>query len=278
MHWKQLLDKYKNQAMIKFFRKIRHSMLSENKTSKYTLYAIGEIFLVVIGILIALQINNWNETKKEQAITNKYLSGFITDLEKDRAQLDDLINVRKKQSSSSNALLGMIESNEYDLDTFYNHYYYIFPFYRFVPNSNTLEEVLNSSHLRFITDENIKNRLLDLRTSYHNIRLNEEHVYEDRAVYLYSDLTLNHIEFNGLFVADTGFDVIEKREESFSKSKDVEIYKKDAEYFINDRHFKSFLNLLEFNLQFVIPQIETARKECDAIITLIENELENNQE
>jgi hypothetical protein len=47
--------------MIKFFRKIRQNLLIENKTSKYFKYAIGEIILVVIGILVALQINNWNE-------------------------------------------------------------------------------------------------------------------------------------------------------------------------------------------------------------------------
>lgn len=50
--------------MIKFFRKIRYSLMSENKTGKYFKYAIGEIVLVVIGILIALQINNWNESRK----------------------------------------------------------------------------------------------------------------------------------------------------------------------------------------------------------------------
>ena len=51
--------------MIKFFRKIRQNLLLENKTAKYFKYAIGEIVLVVIGILIALQINNWNEWDKE---------------------------------------------------------------------------------------------------------------------------------------------------------------------------------------------------------------------
>tara|TARA_R110002073_G_scaffold133093_3_gene280130 strand:+ start:1563 stop:2345 length:783 start_codon:yes stop_codon:yes gene_type:complete len=259
--------------MLKIFRNIRRKLLSENRSSKYTLYAIGEIFLVVVGILIALQINNWNESKQEDAITQKYYEGFISDLEKDKTLLDTLINVRKKQSASAKVLLGMIESKEYDLDEFYNHYYFLFPFYRFIPNSNTLEEVLNSSHLRFIKNENIKNRLLNLRSAYKSIQLNEEHVYEDRAVYLYSDLTLNHIEFNGLFIADSGFDVIKKREESFSKSKDAEVYRKDAEYFVNNRHFKSFLNLLEFNLQFVIPQIEGTRKECSSIISLIENKL-----
>jgi hypothetical protein len=50
--------------MIKFFRKIRQKILTENKFSKYLLYAIGEIALVVIGILIALSSNNWNESRK----------------------------------------------------------------------------------------------------------------------------------------------------------------------------------------------------------------------
>ena len=50
--------------MIKFFRKIRQDLLKKNKTGKYLKYAIGEIVLVVIGILIALSINNWNENKK----------------------------------------------------------------------------------------------------------------------------------------------------------------------------------------------------------------------
>lgn len=246
--------------------------MEKNRTGKYLKYAVGEIILVVIGILIALSINNWNETKKEQAITNNYLSGFVGDLKKDRAQLDNLIIVRKKQNESVKALLNIIETNDYDLDSFYSHFYYLFPFHKFTPNSNTLEEVLNSSHLRFITDEDMKNRLLDLRNSYKRIKLAEEHVYEDRSVYQYSALTLNHIELNGLFIADTGFP-IEKREESFSKSKDVEVYKKDADYLMKDRHFKSFINLFDFNLLYVIPQVEKARYDCQSIISLIEEKL-----
>jgi hypothetical protein len=58
--------------MIKFFRKIRHTMIKENKFSRYTFYALGEIILVVIGILIALQINNWNEQRIENNQLNYY--------------------------------------------------------------------------------------------------------------------------------------------------------------------------------------------------------------
>ena len=56
--------------MIKFFRKIRQKLLTENKFSKYLLYAFGEIILVIIGILIALSINNWNEEKKAGTRSN----------------------------------------------------------------------------------------------------------------------------------------------------------------------------------------------------------------
>jgi len=59
--------------MIKFFRKIRQNLLIENKTGKYFKYVIGEIILVVIGILIALQINNWNENRKHKNKKHKYI-------------------------------------------------------------------------------------------------------------------------------------------------------------------------------------------------------------
>ncbi|MBT8272644.1 MAG: hypothetical protein KJO77_02485, partial [Bacteroidia bacterium] len=59
--------------MITFFRRIRQNLLAESKFSKYLIYAIGEIFLVVIGILIALQINNWNQAGKDDKILKEYL-------------------------------------------------------------------------------------------------------------------------------------------------------------------------------------------------------------
>ena len=65
--------------MIKFFRKIRQKLLSENKFSKYFIYALGEIILVVIGIMIALQANNWNEKRK----TNNTIETLIDKIEDD---------------------------------------------------------------------------------------------------------------------------------------------------------------------------------------------------
>lgn len=69
--------------MLFLLRKIRQKLLSSSKLTSYLFYAIGEIILVVIGILIAVQINNWNENRKEMALQSKYYLNIITDLKKD---------------------------------------------------------------------------------------------------------------------------------------------------------------------------------------------------
>ena len=69
--------------MIKFFRKVRQKLLAENKFSRYLVYAIGEIILVVIGILIALQINNWNESRKERIQEVKLYENLLVSLSAD---------------------------------------------------------------------------------------------------------------------------------------------------------------------------------------------------
>ena len=69
--------------MIKFFRNIRQNLLNEGKTTKYLKYAIGEIVLVVIGILIALQINNWNINRLNIEKENRYLNEIKNNLNSD---------------------------------------------------------------------------------------------------------------------------------------------------------------------------------------------------
>ena len=73
--------------MIKFFRKIRQRLLTENKFSKYLIYAIREIVLVVIGILIALSINNWNEGNKRKSQERDLLLQMKHNLERDLKQV-----------------------------------------------------------------------------------------------------------------------------------------------------------------------------------------------
>lgn len=76
--------------MLRFFRKIRQRLFEDNNISKYLLYAIGEVLLVVIGILIALQINDWREERDNISLRNSYISGFMRDLAADTLELQAL--------------------------------------------------------------------------------------------------------------------------------------------------------------------------------------------
>ena len=96
--------------MIKFFRKIRQNLLMENKTGKYLKYAIGEIVLVVIGILIALQINNWNENRKDNNEEIAILENLDKNLILAKKQSESLISVEKKLKKALLTVL-RIESN-----------------------------------------------------------------------------------------------------------------------------------------------------------------------
>ncbi|WP_242083397.1 DUF6090 family protein [Aestuariivivens sediminis] len=102
--------------MIKFFRKIRQRLLSENKFSKYLVYAVGEIILVVIGILIALQINNANEQRKENEFELKILkeirSNLQTDLEEILEDIGLMEDINNACSVVKNYILTQDEPND----------------------------------------------------------------------------------------------------------------------------------------------------------------------
>ena len=82
--------------MIKFFRSIRKALLTEGKTSNYLKYAIGEIILVMIGILLALQVNNWNNSRLEAKKEQLFLKNLETDFKTNLMEFDTVFNKSTK--------------------------------------------------------------------------------------------------------------------------------------------------------------------------------------
>lgn len=95
--------------MIKFFRKIRKSLLSNGKTTQYLLYAIGEILLVIIGILIALQINNWNEYRKISHTEIKLLQELKSDLQDTKIDLMSDIETCHNNMATSDSIYKILK-------------------------------------------------------------------------------------------------------------------------------------------------------------------------
>tara|TARA_R110002051_G_scaffold19027_1_gene53853 strand:+ start:2242 stop:3003 length:762 start_codon:yes stop_codon:yes gene_type:complete len=103
--------------MIKFFRKIRQNLLSEGKTGKYMKYAIGEIALVVIGILVALQINNWNQNRLDRSFEVTMLKEIKSSLESDLNYYEGFKSRVEIKNQGIQELLTMIASNKTFPDT-----------------------------------------------------------------------------------------------------------------------------------------------------------------
>ena len=95
--------------MIKFFRKIRRKLANENKFVQYSRYAVGEILLVMVGILLALQVNTWNEQRKLKILEIGILQNFKESLQKDLYNLNSNMIVNHKIKTSINVLLDYME-------------------------------------------------------------------------------------------------------------------------------------------------------------------------
>lgn len=172
--------------MITFFRKIRRGLLTGNRFTRYLLYAIGEIVLVVIGILIALQINNYNEKQKERDREIKFLKSLKADLILEERELDRYIEIREGMVTSAQVLLEHFNGKPVDnIYMFHYHNFNVEIWQAFQRINNTFLELINSGNLSIISNDSIKNGLLNLDLINKKITSDREHLKHDYEEYLY---------------------------------------------------------------------------------------------
>ena len=145
--------------MIKFFRKIRQNLLSEGKTGKYLKYAIGEIALVVIGILIALSINNWNENSKNRKLETSYLMRISKDLDNDLLDYEGTSELARERNERVLFLEQAIKDAqlvEKSPDYFIKSIAYAGYTYRPAISNHSFEELKSSGRLELINNEDLR--------------------------------------------------------------------------------------------------------------------------
>jgi len=175
--------------MITLFRKIRKSSFVENKVSRYLLYAIGEIILVVIGILIALQINNYNDAKKERTREMAYLRNIKGDLIINNTEIDKFIAERAKCIGYATSIIENFEGKPItDWAEFNFQTISIYNWRKFFPSNNTFQELTNSGNFAIISNDSIKKMLLDLESLNKKTYAEEEHFRYDSEVLIYEPL------------------------------------------------------------------------------------------
>ena len=151
---------------MKLFRKIRHKLILDNKKTQYFKYALGEIVLVVIGILIALQINNWNQSIKDKKSLDEYLIKIKSHTSEDIEQLGELKKGRKQIADickkARNSILNKTEKE--NLFLFMASGYAFTDFY-FKPNSGGYESLKSSEYYGKINNTNLDSLL----AKYHGL-------------------------------------------------------------------------------------------------------------
>ncbi|MBT8265790.1 MAG: hypothetical protein KJP20_04535, partial [Bacteroidia bacterium] len=147
--------------MIKFFRKIRKNLLSEGKTGKYLKYAVGEIALVMIGILLALQVNNWNENRKAENKELKLLRELKDDLIETKKDLMTDIERIPKLLDVTNALYKSINEGQIsDTDPFKLPRGYLLVYPILYPKLSAYEAI-QSEGISIISNDKLRKEITD---------------------------------------------------------------------------------------------------------------------
>jgi len=257
--------------MIKFFRQIRQRLVIENRFSKYLLYAIGEIILVVIGILIALQINNNNEANKERIKELHYLKNIKTDLLLNNANITSFIATRESQIKSANTILAYYEGKPLeDLTDFSNNSLNVYTWKKFYQNNNTFLELTNSGNLALLSNDSIKNSLLNIEALYKELKGEEAHFRFDSELLLYepsfSILDVNPLTKKYIYTLSNG-----------KAGEDVALPRENFEAILKDLKHKNGFVMAVYEFTVMNEQLELMKEMSNELIRLIDTEVKKEQ-
>jgi len=151
--------------MITLFRRIRQKLIDSGSITKYLLYAIGEILLVVIGILIALQINNWNEDRKTAESAGILAQSMLADLEKDTTALHTAVDFNTEKLQVIDEFISIIKSPKetWDMTRFYQGMAVTFTTFPFSPTDGTYTQMKSSGTLSYFNQS-----LINIMNAYDN--------------------------------------------------------------------------------------------------------------
>ncbi|MFT5149983.1 MAG: hypothetical protein ACI86P_002677 [Flavobacteriales bacterium] len=149
---------------MKIFRKIRQKLIGESKSKKYVIYAIGEVALIIIGILMAVSINNWNEQKSDRVSERQYLTSLVNELDKDITKSESAISGNEILLGGIHDLLQLLaepnDSSNYwrkvYMHSIKDTYWYMSVNY----SESTLGQLINNHEIELITDQELSTAIL----------------------------------------------------------------------------------------------------------------------
>lgn len=172
--------------MIKLFNNLRRNLLAEGKTARYLKYAIGEIILVVIGILIALSINNWNEQRKQNIAEKEFTRGIKNDLEQDKQFIRMVLDRITPKISAYNALtedtLNLLQDKT-KIDSLLKVYLNLGQ-RTFYPISGSYQAAISGNEINKYNNKKLMRSIIKLYNSTYERLIDNGKMLDDRWSYL----------------------------------------------------------------------------------------------
>ena len=153
--------------MVKVFRSFRSRLLQDGSARKYFLYAIGEIFLVVVGILIALYINNWNNDRELKKQEKRIYSNLLKKIQEDKRDIEGNIIYNDERMVQFQYANEIIESdNRSEIDTLKIILFKLFDYSDVDQNENIYQNLVTSGELKLLKNDAIIGGLQELEQKY----------------------------------------------------------------------------------------------------------------
>ena len=180
---------------MKLLREIRENTIKSGKLKNYLIYAVGEIILVVLGILIALQINNWNEERKERKLEQDYYCRLLEDLQQDQQFLNKLVDDNEIRIRGSNELLHVLQQNAPSrIEVIGKTRNAIAKTtFTFKPNQVAYEDLKSGGNLNVLKDIALKAKLINYYSTMEGLT-DVVDVNSDAAVAMYYDTKQDFID------------------------------------------------------------------------------------
>jgi len=241
--------------MIKFFRKIRQNLLMENKTGKYLKYAIGEILLVVIGIIIALQLNNWNESRNLKYKEIVILKALKSELENDlNTEIILAKNYYHKKDKALSKLIGVYTKKEnISNDSLLNYFRGSLIEWNFGLNVAAFEN-LKSTGLNLISNDSLRLKISSIYSNHYPeilIRSNYLTQFYERE---FRPILYDNLNFINPKLSQSEFDYLKNSKQVSNRI--IDLYGRRK--------------WIQEELNIVIPKLESLLRDIDQELVLIE--------
>lgn len=253
--------------------------METGKTGKYLKYAIGEIILVVIGILIALQINNANEARKLRQIERSYLERLVVDLKENEILWENRHKREKQRLASAWDLLEFSFSDNQDtLVKVLRNFQPVANFRDLIINQVTFNEMVSSGNLDLISNDSIKLKLLDLEKRYLTIKSRwtrqKDYVLENMVKSINSKISLR-------YTVPINIEYHNEISRTFSQN-EVDYYYaellKEFKILFNSKDFLNNLMALATDANLIVDEYKQAKIQVEELIRLIEIDLKSDTE